>query len=71
MQSVIERGAIDEVSRKEILDLVRRNGCLDKARELSPRATRRKAQQCLEVVPDRRHKDALMALTYYVIERNR
>lgn len=70
VQAVIERGEIDEVSRKEILDLVRRNGCLEKARELAE-AYALKAQECLEVVPDSRHKDALMALAYYVIERNR
>ena len=35
VQAVIERGSIDEVSRKEILDLVRRNGCLAKARDLA------------------------------------
>lgn len=70
VQAVIERGGIDEVSRKEILDLVRRNGCLDRARELAEDYAR-KAQECLAVVPDSRHKDALMALAYYVIERNR
>lgn len=70
VQSVIERGGIDDVSRKEILELVRRNGCLEKARELAE-AHALKAQECLEVVPESRHKDALMALAYYVIERNR
>lgn len=70
VQSVIERGGIDDVSRKEILELVRRNGCLEKARELAE-AYALKAQECLEVVPESRHKDALMALAYYVIERNR
>ncbi len=70
VQAVIERGGIDEVSRKEILDLVRRNGCLDKARELAE-IYAFKAQECLGVVPDSRHKDALMALAYYVIERHR
>jgi octaprenyl-diphosphate synthase len=70
VQSVIERGGIDDVSRKEILDLVRRNGCLDKARELAE-SYALKAKECLELLPESRHKDALMALTYYVIERNR
>jgi len=70
VQAVIERGGIDEVSRIEILDLVRRNGGLDKARELAE-AYALKAQECLGVVPDSRHKDALMALAYYVIERHR
>ncbi len=70
VQSVIERGEIDEVSRKEILDLVRRNKSLDKARQLAE-SYAAKAKESLDVVPDSRHKDALMALTYYVIERNR
>ena len=70
VQAVIERGSIDEVSRKEILDLVRRNGCLERARELAE-SFASKAQACLDVVPDSHHKDVLMALAYYVIERNR
>jgi octaprenyl-diphosphate synthase len=70
VQAVIERGGIDDVSRNEILDLVRRNGCLDRARERAE-AYALKAQECLDVVPESRHKDALMALAYYVIERNR
>jgi len=70
VQSVIERGEIDEVSGKEILDLVRRNGCLDKARDLAESYAAR-AKECLAPVPESRHKDALLALTYYVIERNR
>ena len=70
VQSVIDRGGIDDVSRKEILDLVRRNGCLERARELAETFAVR-AQECLGPVPESRHKDALMALAYYVIERNR
>lgn len=70
VQSVIERGGIDDVSRKEILELVRRNGCLERARELAE-AYALRAQECLELVPESRHKEALMALAYYVIERNR
>lgn len=70
VQAVIERGGIDEVSRKEILDLVRRNGGLDRARDLAE-GYAVKAQQCLELLPESTSKDALMALAYYVIERNR
>jgi len=70
VQSVIERGGIDDVSRKEILDLVGRNGCLEKARELAESYALR-AQECLEPVPESRQKEALMAFAYYVIERNR
>lgn len=70
VQAVIERGSIDEVSRKEILDLVRRNGCLDKARDLAEDYAVR-AKECLAFLPESINKDALMALAYYVIERNR
>ncbi len=70
VQSVLDRRGIDDVSRMEILDLVRRNGCLDRARILAEDYARR-AKQCLEVVPESRHKDALSSLTHYVIDRNR
>ena len=70
VQAVIDRGEIDEVSRKEILDLVRRTGSLERARELAE-AYASQAQQCLSKLPESGSKDALMALAYYVIERNR
>jgi octaprenyl-diphosphate synthase len=70
VQSVLERGAIDEVSREEILDLVRRNRSLEKARAVAERYAR-DAQNELADLPDSSAKEALAALAYYVIERNR
>lgn len=70
VQSVLERRAIDDVSRKEILDLVRRTRGLDRARSLAE-SYARKAYECLDVVPESTHRDAMAALTHYVIERNR
>ena len=70
VQSVIDRGSIDDHSRQKILELVHRNGCLDKVRDVAE-SYALSAQTCLEKVPESRHKDALMSLAYYVIERNR
>jgi octaprenyl-diphosphate synthase len=70
VQSVLERGAIDDVSRKEILDLVRRTRSLERARALAERYAR-EAQGVLEGIPDSPHREALAALAYYVIDRNR
>jgi octaprenyl-diphosphate synthase len=68
--SVLERGAIDEVSRKEILDLVRRNHCLERARGVAEKYAR-DAQLCLEGLAPSNSKEVLTALAYYVVERNR
>jgi octaprenyl-diphosphate synthase len=70
VQSVLERGAIDDVSGREILDLVRRNRCLERARGVAEKYAR-DAQVCLEGLPPSNSKEALMALAYYVIDRNR
>jgi octaprenyl-diphosphate synthase len=70
VQSVLERGAIDDVSGKEILDLVRRTRGLDRARSLAEDYAR-KAYACLEVLPPSSYRDAMAALTHYVIDRNR
>lgn len=70
VQSVLDRRAIDELSRKEILDLVRRNGSLDQVRAVAEEFAVR-AQRSLDVLPDSRPKEALLALAPYVIGRNR
>jgi octaprenyl-diphosphate synthase len=70
VQAVLERGTIDEVSRKEILDLVRRTRALERARHVAE-GFARKAQAALEALPESSYKDTLAALAYYVIDRNR
>lgn len=69
VQSVLERRAIDEVSAKEILDLVHRTGSLEKTRRVAEKYAR-DAQERLSGIPDSTHKDSLMSLASYVIERN-
>jgi octaprenyl-diphosphate synthase len=70
VQAVLDRRAIDDVSRQEILDLVRRNGSLDRARAVA-KDYAMKAQRALDALPESRQKDALLALGAYVIDRNR
>jgi octaprenyl-diphosphate synthase len=70
VQSVLERGAIDDVSRKEILDLVRRTRALDRARDVAYDYAR-EAQAALEVLPESSYKDTLATLAYFTIDRNR
>jgi octaprenyl-diphosphate synthase len=70
VQSVLERGAIDDVSRVEILDLVRRNRSLEKARNVAEQYAR-EAQESLSLLEESSAKEALLALAYYVIDRNR
>lgn len=70
VESVLERRAIDDVSGKEILDLVRRTRALDRARELAE-GYAVAAQECIGGLPGSHSKEALMSLAHYVIERNR
>ena len=70
VQAVIDRGSIDEAGGKDLIDLVQRTGGLEKARELAENYAL-EARACLDVLPDSRHKEALQALAYYVIARNR
>jgi len=70
VQAVLERGAIDDVSRKEILDLVRRTRALERARSVAEEYAR-EAQAALDVLPESSYKETLAALAYYVIDRNR
>lgn len=69
VQSVIERKALDDVSRKEILDLVRRHRVLEMTQQVAEDYSRR-AKRTLEPLPDSVQKDSLLALADYVIERN-
>jgi geranylgeranyl pyrophosphate synthase len=57
------------VSRKEILELVRRHRALDKARSVAEGYSSQ-AKQTLAPLPDSALKDSLIALADYVIERN-
>lgn len=70
VQAVLERGAIDDVSRKEILDLVRRTRALERARSVAEEYAR-EAQAALDALPESSYKETLSALAYYVIDRNR
>jgi octaprenyl-diphosphate synthase len=70
VQSVLERGAIDDVSRMEILDLVRRTRALERARAVAEEYAR-EAQAALDALPGSSYKETLAALAYYVIDRNR
>jgi octaprenyl-diphosphate synthase len=70
VQAVLERGAIDDVSRKEILDLVRRTRSLERARNVAEQYAR-EAQESLAPLAESPAKEALLALAYYVIDRNR
>jgi octaprenyl-diphosphate synthase len=69
IQAVIDRKATDEVSGKEILELVRRHRVLDKARGVAEEYSRQ-AKQTLTPLPDSPLKESLLALADYVIERN-
>ena len=60
---------MDEVSGKEILDLVRRQHALDKARQLAESYVHR-AKSCLEPLPSSTHKESLLTLADYVIDRS-
>jgi octaprenyl-diphosphate synthase len=70
VQAVLERGAIDDVSRKEILDLVRRTRALERARGVAEQYAR-DAYSALDALPESSYKETLAALTYFVIDRNR
>ncbi|MEE9179357.1 MAG: polyprenyl synthetase family protein [Vicinamibacteria bacterium] len=69
VQAVIDRKAVDDVSGKEILELVRRHRALDKARSVAESYSSQ-AKQTLAPLPDSALKDSLIALADYVIERN-
>jgi octaprenyl-diphosphate synthase len=70
VEAIIKSQSIDEASLKEILDLMRRHRVLDAAREVAESFSSR-AKKDLESLPDNPHKASLIALTDYVIERNR
>ena len=69
-EAIIQKQSIDEVNRKEILDLMHRHRVLDAAREKAERFSSQ-AKKDLESLPDNPHKESLLALTDYVVERNR
>jgi octaprenyl-diphosphate synthase len=69
VQGVIDRKAIDEVTGREILDLIRRHRVLEKARAVAEDYSSR-AKQALAPLPDSHLKESLLVLADYVIERN-
>ena len=68
VEAVLKSRIIDEVSRKEILDLVRRNHSLARARQVAVDYIL-KAKQCLLQVPSSPYRDSLLLLADYVIDR--
>ncbi len=70
VEAVIQRRVIDDVNRKEILDLVRRHRALDAAKDVAARYSRQ-ASQALEPLPDSTYKESLLALADFVIDRNK
>jgi octaprenyl-diphosphate synthase len=70
IEEIIEKQSIDESNRLEILDLMRRHRVLDAAREVAEKYSDQ-AKKDLESLPNNPHKESLLALTDYVIERNR
>jgi octaprenyl-diphosphate synthase len=70
IEAIIRRKSIDEVNRQEILDLIQRNRSLDRAREVAEDFARQ-AKVVLEPLPASVHKDSLLALADYVVDRNR
>jgi octaprenyl-diphosphate synthase len=69
IQTVIETKTVDEVSGKNILELVHSHRAIDKARGVAVEYSRR-AKQTLTPLPDSNLKESLLALADYVIERN-
>jgi octaprenyl-diphosphate synthase len=70
IEAVVERKSIDEVNRKEILELIRRNRALDASRDVADRYARQ-AKQAIEPLSESTCKESLLALADYVIDRNR
>jgi octaprenyl-diphosphate synthase len=70
IEAVVQRKSIDEVNRKEILELIRRNRALEASREVADRYARR-AKQALDPLPESTCKESFLALADYVIDRNR
>ncbi|MFQ5790630.1 MAG: polyprenyl synthetase family protein [Acidobacteriota bacterium] len=70
IEAVIRTRTIDEQSGKEVLELVRRHDALDKAFELA-KGYARQARQVLAPLPHSVHKESLLALADYVVERDR
>jgi len=69
IQGIIDSKSIDEMTGKEILDLIHRHRVLENARAVAEGYSRR-AKQTLGGLPDSRLKESLLLLADYVIERN-
>jgi octaprenyl-diphosphate synthase len=70
IEAVVERKSIDEVNRKEILELIRRSRAIEASRAVADRYARQ-AKQALEPLPESSSKESLSALADYVVDRNR
>lgn len=70
IEAVVERRAVDGVSRDEILELVRRHRTLDAARAVAEDYSQQ-AKKALAPLPRSAHKESLLALADYVVDRNR
>ena len=70
VQSVIDAGNYETVSRAELLDAVERAGGLERARARADQFAEA-ARSSLDVLPDSEYCDALRSIPTYVLERER
>jgi octaprenyl-diphosphate synthase len=70
VKAVVEARAIDDQRREEILGMLRRHRVLDATRRVA-RAYAEKAKHALFALPDSVQRESLLALTDYVVERER
>lgn len=70
IEAIIHRKSIDEADRQEILELIHRHRSLDRARLVAEEFSRQ-AKLVLEPLPASAHKESLLALADYVVDRNR
>ena len=70
IQTVINEGNYEAVSRAELLDAVERTGGLERARARADEFAEA-ARSALNVLPDSEYCDALRAIPTYVLERER
>jgi octaprenyl-diphosphate synthase len=68
VEAVVAEGGFVSVARDEILDLVERNGTLERARSEARRYAT-EAVRCLQVAPCNAYREALAALPSFIVER--
>ena len=70
IEGIVRRKSIDDADRKAILDLVHRHRVLDQSWEVAERYSRQ-ARLSIEPLPASTHRESLLALADYVVDRNR